>query len=172
MATQRQPLRPKYIAIVGPGERATEAADADALIVGRAVAERGWILLCGGRSAGVMAAAARGATEAGGVSIGILPGTDRAGAAPQLTVSLPTGLGESRNAVLVTAADAVIACGMNPGTASEVSLALRAQKPVVLVRPAAAARAFFMAIAAPGVLHTVKAPEDALSWLEREFADS
>ena len=131
------------IAVVGPGENASPAAIADASKVGRAIAERGWITLTGGRDSGVMDAAARGATEMRGITIGILPGTDKQGASPHLTIALPTGLGEARNAVLVTAADAVIACGMNPGTASEVALALRAGKPVVIVRPTADVEAFF-----------------------------
>ena len=156
----------RCVAVVGPGERATSEAVADARVVGRMIAERGWILLCGGRDAGVMAAAARGATEAGGISIGVLPGADRAGAAVDLTVALPTGLGEARNAVLVTAADAIIACGMNPGTASEVSLALRAGKPVALVRPTPATKAFAHEIAPSGALQIIDDAADAIIWLE------
>ncbi|HKW10164.1 MAG TPA: hypothetical protein VJO33_07285 [Gemmatimonadaceae bacterium] len=131
------------IAVVGPGENASPAAIADAAKVGRAIAERGWVTLTGGRDAGVMDAAARGATEVHGIAIGILPGTDKEGASSHLSIALPTGLGEARNAVLVTAADAVIACGMNPGTASEVALALRAGKPVAIVRPTGDTEAFF-----------------------------
>lgn len=153
-----------YIAVVGPGEGATEEAIDDALLLGRRIAERGWIMICGGRAAGVMAAAARGVKAVGGLSIGILPGTDRVGASHDLTLSLPTGLGEARNAVIVTAADAVVACGMNPGTASEVSLALRAAKPAVLVRPAPTteAVAFFTKI---GVVHIAADADDAITWL-------
>lgn len=148
------------IAVVGPGENATEEAVDDALLVGRRIAERGWVMICGGRAAGVMAAAARGARAAGGISIGILPGADRAGASADLTVSLPTGLGEARNALIVTAADAVIACGMNPGTASEVSLALRAGKLTVLVRPATETALFFASV---GSVHVAPNADEAIS---------
>ncbi|HEY2851427.1 MAG TPA: hypothetical protein VGJ18_01185 [Gemmatimonadaceae bacterium] len=147
------------IAVVGPGESATQEAIDDALLVGRRIAERGWVMICGGRATGVMAAAARGAKAAGGLSIGILPGADRAGASEDLTLSLPTALGEARNAVIVTAADAVVACGMNPGTASEVSLALRAGKPTVLVRPAPATAAFFAKL---GLVYVATSADDAI----------
>ena len=151
-----------YIAIVGPGENATEEAIGDALLVGRRVAERGWVMICGGRAAGVMAAAARGVQAAGGVSVGILPGTDRLGASTDLTLSLPTGLGEARNTVIANAAHAVIACGMNPGTASEVALALRAGKPTALVRPTPETAAFFSSI---GAVHIAANADDAIGWI-------
>jgi hypothetical protein len=148
------------VAVVGPGENASATAIADATTVGRLVAERGWVTLTGGRAVGVMAAATRGAADAGGLTIGVLPGTDKRHAAPDVAVALATGLGEARNAVLVSAADAVIACGMSNGTASEVALALRAAKLTVLVRPDADTRAFFSAA------HICDTPEQAVEWLE------
>ena len=153
------------IAVVGPGEAASEEAVADAELAGRLIAERGWALLTGGRNAGVMAAATRGAVGAKGIAIGILPSTDKATASPNLTIALATGLGEARNAVLVTAADGAIACGMNPGTASEVALALRAGKPVALVRQSGQVDAFFADIAGSAPLHVVDSPERAVEWL-------
>jgi len=161
------------IAVVGPGDGAPAGSVADAEALGRLVAAHGWVTLCGGRDAGVMAAAARGAHAAGGLSIGLLPNADRAGAAPALTVALPTGLGEARNAVLVTAADAVVACGMNPGTASEVALALRAGKPTALVRASTEAAAFFASLAAQAgaAFHAVATPDEAVEWIARELDD-
>jgi len=153
------------IAVVGPGEGASEEAVADAELAGRLIAERGWVLLTGGRDAGVMAAAARGAARAKGIAIGILPSADKARASPDLTIALPTGLGEARNAVLVTAADGVIACGMNPGTASEVALALRAAKPIVLVRQSGQVDAFFADIAGSAPLHVAGSAEQAVDWI-------
>ena len=157
------------VVVVGPGEGASADAVADAAIVGRLIAERGWVMLSGGRAAGVMAAATRGASEAGGLTVGILPNADKRDAAPELTIALPTGLGEARNAVLVTAADAVIACGMNPGTASEVALALRARKPTVLVRPSAEAKAFFERVAGGSPPHVAESSQDAVSWVARQL---
>ena len=98
--------------------------------VGRALAERGAVVVCGGL-AGVMEAACRGAKDAGGATLGILPGLDRADANPYVDVAVPTGLGEARNALVVRAADALVAVGGEWGTLSEIALAMRAGKRVV-----------------------------------------
>jgi uncharacterized protein (TIGR00725 family) len=80
-----------------------------------------------------MAAAGRGAIEAGGTAVGLLPGDDRSAAVEPLTVAIPTGLGELRNALVVRAADAVIAVGGSWGTATEVALAMRTGVPVIAI---------------------------------------
>ena len=117
-----------YVAVVGPGEGATPADLAAAREVGRLLAEGGAVLLTGGLG-GVMAAATDGAASAGGLTVALLPGTDRARSAA--AVVLPTGLGEVRNALLVRAADAVLAVGGSWGTLSEIALARRTGVPVV-----------------------------------------
>jgi uncharacterized protein (TIGR00725 family) len=118
-----------YVAVCGPGLAGPrEVAWAEE--VGRRLAEAGAVLVCGGLG-GVMDAAARGAREAGGTSVGILPGTMRSEASPHLTVSVPTGMGEARNALVVRAADAVIAIAGEFGTLSEIALALKLGTPVV-----------------------------------------
>ena len=118
-----------YVAVIGPGEAgADEVRSAE--IVGRGLAERGAVLVCGGLG-GVMAGACRGAASAGGTSIGILPGTDRAAANEWVTVAITTGLGELRNGLVVRAADAVIAIGGGHGTLSEVAFALKTGVPVI-----------------------------------------
>jgi uncharacterized protein (TIGR00725 family) len=98
--------------------------------VGRELGGRGAVLVCGGLG-GVMEAACRGAKEAGGTTVGILPGMDRAAANPYVDVAVPTGLGEARNALVVRAADALVAVGGGYGTLSEIALALKAGKRVV-----------------------------------------
>jgi uncharacterized protein (TIGR00725 family) len=98
--------------------------------VGRLVAERGAVLVCGGLG-GTMEAACRGAKGAGGRTVGLLPGVDRSAANPFVDVAIPTGLGEARNAVVVRAADVLIAVGGGYGTLSEIALALRAGKRVI-----------------------------------------
>jgi uncharacterized protein (TIGR00725 family) len=114
---------------VGPGEASQEQTQAGER-VGRLVAERGALLVCGGLG-GVMEAACRGAKHAGGTTVGILAGAERADANPYVDVALPTGLGQARNAVVVRAADAMIAVGGGYGTLSEIALALRRGKPVI-----------------------------------------
>ncbi|QNN21484.1 TIGR00725 family protein [Planctomycetales bacterium ZRK34] len=117
------------------GASACDAAvDALAADVGRLIAKRGAVLLCGGRG-GVMEAAARGANEAGGLTIGILKDTHRKGCKvnPYIEIALRTGLGDARNWINVCAADALIAIAGGWGTLSEIALAKKINKPVVLL---------------------------------------
>jgi uncharacterized protein (TIGR00725 family) len=118
-----------YIAVCGPDPCSAEEAKA-ANLVGRLLAEAGAVVVCGGHG-GVMEAAARGASEAGGLVVGILPGLARGEGNPFLTVAIPTGLGELRNGLIVRAADAVVAVGGAFGTLSEIALALKTGVPVV-----------------------------------------
>jgi len=119
-----------WIAVVGPGERSDELELAAAEEAGAAVADVGAGLVCGGLG-GVMEAACRGARSRGGLTVGLLPGTDRDAANGWVVVALPTGLGEARNALVVRAADAVVAIGGGWGTLSEIALALKTGVPVV-----------------------------------------
>ena len=121
--------RPPYIAVVGAGDASPGETD-QAEEVGRLLGRAGAVLVCGGLG-GVMDAAARGTRSEGGISVGILPGDDRGAAGPHLTVAIPTGLGEARNALVVRASDAVIAVGGEFGTLSEIAFALRICKPVI-----------------------------------------
>jgi uncharacterized protein (TIGR00725 family) len=117
------------VAVVGPG-RADAAEEELAESVGRGLAEHGAVLVCGGLG-GVMEAACRGAAESGGATVGILPGLDRGQANPHVQVAVPTGMGEARNALVVRAADAMIAIAGEWGTLSEIALAMKTGKPVV-----------------------------------------
>ena len=118
-----------YVAVIGSA--VCDAQDAAlAMEVGGAIAQRGAVLVCGGRG-GVMEAACQGAKSAGGTTIGILPGKDRREANPYVDVPIATGLGEARNAIVVRAADAVVAIGGGYGTLSEIGLALKMGRPVV-----------------------------------------
>jgi uncharacterized protein (TIGR00725 family) len=118
-----------YVAVCGPSA-ATEDEAAWAEEIGRRLADAGATVVCGGLG-GVMDAAARGARERDGVVVGILPGETRAGASRHLTVAIPTGMGEARNALIGRAADAVIAVGGEWGTLSEIALAMKMGTPVV-----------------------------------------
>jgi uncharacterized protein (TIGR00725 family) len=121
--------REVYIAVVGPSAGTpVELAIGEA--VGRGIAEAGMVLVCGGMG-GVMEAAAGGCADAGGRSVGILPGDSRLDANPYVTIAVATGLGEARNAIVVRTADAVIAVHGEFGTLSEIALALKMGKPVV-----------------------------------------
>ena len=120
-----------YVAVVGSGV-ATDELYEKAREVGRLIAERGATVVCGGLS-GVMEAAARGATEAGGMAIGILPDEDRRRQNGYLTYSVATGVGQARNLAVVCSGDVVIAVGGEYGTLSEIGLARKVGRPVVVL---------------------------------------
>jgi uncharacterized protein (TIGR00725 family) len=117
-----------HVAVIGASDASPEQRE-HARAAGRRLAEIGAVVVTGGRG-GVMEAACKGAKEAGGRTLGILPGNDRADANPFVDVAIPTGLGEMRNALVVRAADAVVAIGGAWGTLSEIAFARRAGKPV------------------------------------------
>ena len=141
------------VAVIGGSSCSSEEAEW-AVEVGRRLAQGGAMLLCGGLG-GVMEAVARGAQEAGGLTIGILPGADPADANPYIDVPLATGMGEMRNALIVRAAHAAIAIGGGWGTLSEIALAQRIGTPVVGLHDAFAA-----AVEIP----RVATPEQAVHW--------
>jgi uncharacterized protein (TIGR00725 family) len=118
-----------YVSVVGSGT-ASGNLYKKAREIGRLVAERGGTVVCGGRS-GVMEAVARGATEAGGTAIGILPDEDRRRANEFLSFSIATGTGHARNLAVVCSGDVVIAVGGEYGTLSEIGLARKVGRPVV-----------------------------------------
>ena len=122
-----------YVTVIGDSVERDENVLKTAEDIGMYIAERGAILVCGGRG-GVMEAAARGAKKAGGITIGILPGGSRGEANPYIDIAIPTGLLHARNAINVLAGDVVIVIGGGPGTLSEVGLALAYGKPVVAVK--------------------------------------
>lgn len=115
----------------GPRD-ATDDDLANAREIGRRLAERGAAVVCGGYS-GVMAAVSEGAASAGGLVVGVLSGRDRTGADKNLTVAIPTGLSQARNAIIALAGDAVIVIGGSWGTLSELALAMREHKTVVQI---------------------------------------
>jgi uncharacterized protein (TIGR00725 family) len=118
-----------YVSVSGSGDAPPDVI-ALAEEVGSRLAAANAIVVCGGLS-GVMEAVCRGAKSSGGTTVGILPGTERSDANPFVDVAIPTGLGESRNALVARAADALIAIGGEFGTLSEVGLALKIGTPVV-----------------------------------------
>ncbi len=143
----------RLVAVVG-GHRCSPDEAALAEEVGRRLAAAGAVLLCGGLG-GVMEAAARGAKRVeGSLTVGILPSDDPRDANSHIDLPLATGMGEMRNALIVRAADAVIAIGGGWGTLSEIALARRIAKPVVGLRDAFS----------PGIdIPRVATPEEAVA---------
>ena len=118
------------ISVIGSGAEAEERAEE----VGRLLAERGAVLVMGGRGE-VMAAAARGAKSAGGTTIGILPGETRAEANEWIDYVVVTGIGHARNLAVVASGEAVIAVGGQWGTLAEIGFARVLERPVVVLEP-------------------------------------
>ena len=123
------------IGVMGAGESASQRDCEAAHALGCAIAKHGWILLCGRRNAGVMAAVCRGAREHQGITVGILPGEDRKGMSDDVMIPIVTGMGSARNNINVLSSDLVVVLGHEPGagTISEAALAVKAGKPVYVL---------------------------------------
>jgi len=133
MTTSKQSSgRKPVIAVIGAGKCSKKMRDA-AADVGRYVAEHGGIIVCGGLG-GIMEGAARGAREAGGLAIGILPGDSDADANEFVDIVIPTGMAEARNILVVRTADAVVAFPGKYGTLTEMAFARLFEKPLVSVQ--------------------------------------
>jgi uncharacterized protein (TIGR00725 family) len=122
--------RSVIIGVMGGGSASKEELQSAYYLGGR-IAEQGWILLNGGRNAGIMAASAKGASERGGVTVGILPDAQPSACAPHIQIPICTGMGSARNTINVLSSDAVVACPGGTGTISEIALALKHGKTVI-----------------------------------------
>ncbi len=153
-----QTTRPRRISVIGAGT--CDAATAEqARQLGALLAKRGFEIVCGGLG-GVMTAACQGAREAGGHTIGILPGDAADAANPYVDVPIVTGLGIARNVLVVKNGEAVAAVAGGPGTLSEIGVALKIGRPVVALGPYGAL---------PGV-EAATSPQQAVDTLERLLA--
>jgi uncharacterized protein (TIGR00725 family) len=122
-------MRKKIIAVIGAGT-ADEAILKIAEDVGRLIAKRGAVLICGGLG-GVMDTASKGAKSAGGITVGILPQNHTKDANPNIDIPIASGFGEGRNVIIARTADAIIAVGGEYGTLSEIAFGLKMGKPVI-----------------------------------------
>ena len=120
------------IGVMGGGSASKEVENA-AYEFGRLIALEGWVLLNGGRRAGIMDASARGAQEAGGLTVGILPDGDKTHMSPYVDIPVLTDMGAARNNINVLSSDVVVACPGGAGTLSEIALAVKNRRPVVFM---------------------------------------
>lgn len=121
------------VGIMGPGENARPEENEMAFELGKAIAEEGWVVLTGGRSFGIMEAAMKGAHEADGLTIGILPADNAMNASDSADIKILTGMGSARNIINVLSSNILVVIGMAAGTASEVALAIKANKKIILL---------------------------------------
>ncbi len=160
-------MRRFVVGVMGPGEAADEAAIRAARALGRLIASEGWVVLSGGRDAGVMRAVNRGAKEvAGSLTVGVLPSA-QAPVSPDVDIVIVTEMQSARNNINVLSSDVVVACGnAGPGTASEIALALKARKPVVLLAADPDTAAYFSRLGGDRV-SLAQTPQDAIAVIKR-----
>ena len=121
--------RSEYIGVIGSGFCSDSIYEL-ARDLGFEIGKKGWTLVCGGLG-GVMEGAARGCLEAGGTTVGILPGLEKRAANPYIKIAIPTGLGDGRNLLVVRASDVLVSIAGGYGTLSEIALALKMSRPVI-----------------------------------------
>lgn len=154
--------RKTIIGVMGPSEQATDYDLQNAYQLGYLIAQQGWILLSGGRNVGVMEAANQGAKAAGGLTIGILPGNNTSGVSAAVDIAIITDMGNARNNINVLSSDVVIACGMGAGTASEIALAIKSNKPVILLSNDLNCQDFFQKLS-PKNIYIADSVNDAIA---------
>ena len=146
---------------MGPGDRATAEDLSNAYQLGTRIATEGWVLLTGGRQVGVMEAANQGAKKADGLTVGILPTSDATVVSEAVDIAIVTDMGNARNNINVLSSDIVIACGMGMGTASEIALALKNGKKVILLTDHQESQRFFRSLSPDSVL-LAATPQEAI----------
>lgn len=156
-------MRKIIIGVMGPGEQATANDLQNAYELGKFIAQKGWILLTGGRKTGVMDAASKGAKSVNGLTIGILPSANQDDVSEAVDIAIFTDMGNARNNINVLSSDMVIACGMGAGTASEIALALKNNKKVILLTNDEVSKVFFQQIS-PENVYLAKSVEDAIAF--------
>lgn len=155
-------MRKIIIGVMGPGEKATAKDLQNAYELGKLIAQQKWILLTGGRNVGVMDAASKGAKSTNGLVVGILPDGSQKGISEAVDIAIFTDMGNARNNINVLSSDLVIACGMGAGTASEIALALKANKQVILLTDDVESKVFFQKIS-PNNIYVVDEVEEAIA---------
>lgn len=164
MTKKRKPI----VGVMGPSNPKDLSILKQAAELGRQIAKRNWILLTGGRKAGVMDAASKGASEAGGEVIGILPGETHYGMSDYVSIPIVSGMGSARNFINILTADVVIVCGMGLGTSSEAALAIKHGKPTLFTKVGKSHLNFFESLSDKRILFFDEA--DALfGFIEKKF---
>jgi len=149
------------IGVMGPGVGSREADKQNAFELGKLIAAQGWVLLSGGRGEGVMDAVNKGAKSAGGLTVGVIPTGDNASTSEAVDISIITSMGSARNNINILSSAVVIACGMGSGTASEIALAIKAKKSVILLNDSQTSKDFFKEIGG-NLIHIVQTPAEAI----------
>ena len=159
-------MRRFIVGVMGAGESAAESDLQNAFRLGELIAREGWVVLSGGRRVGVMQEVNRGAKQvAGSLTVGILP-AEHESVSEYVDVRIVTDMGNARNNINVLTSDVVVACGAKgAGTVSEIALAIKAKKPVILLGASDEARSFFQQLGSE-LLQTAETPETVLALIK------
>ena len=150
-----------------PAPEATKTDEENAHQLGALIAENGWVLLTGGGKNGVMQAANQGAKSKGGLTVRILPNDDPDFCSEYVDIPIITDMRSGRNYMNVLSCNVVISCGMNGGTASEIALAIKPNKPIILLNDMEESKVFFKKLS-PSQVNVVNSPEKAIE-LTKKF---
>ncbi|MBW4458333.1 MAG: cytochrome [Nostoc indistinguendum CM1-VF10] len=155
-------MRKIIIGVMGPGKNATANDLQNAYTLGQLIAKQGWILLTGGKNVGVMDTVSKGAKSGNGLTIGILSSDNQESISSSVDIAIFTDMGNARNNINVLSSDVVIACGMGAGTASEIALALKASKQVILLSNDEESKVFFKKLS-PENVYIVEGVDQAIA---------
>jgi uncharacterized protein (TIGR00725 family) len=155
-------VRKTIIGVMGPADTSTDSDLKNAFELGRLIAINGWVLLSGGGHSGVMDAVNQGAKKENGLTVGIIWTDAHKEVSSAVDIPIVTGLGSARNNINVLSSDVVIACGMAAGTASEVCLALKAKRHVILLNDNKLSQDFFKDLG-KNYVYVAKDPNDAMN---------
>ena len=156
--------RSPIIGVMGGGTASPNDLE-NAYQLGGLIAQNGWVLLNGGRRAGIMEASAKGAKSLGGLTVGILPDESRRGTSAFIDIPVLTGMGNARNCINVLSSDVVVACPGGAGTLSEIALALKVRRPVILLNFSTGNA--FDSYTEQGVLHHAATPEAVVELIKK-----
>lgn len=160
-------MRKIIIGVMGPGDDATLKDLNTAFELGKLIAKQDWVVLCGGRNVGVMDTVAKGAKSAGGLTIGVIPYADTK-ISDGVEIAIITDMGDARNNINVLSSNVVVVCGMNPGTASEVALAIKAKKNIILLNSKKKSLDFFQSLTKKR-LFTTQTASEAIDIIKKLF---
>ena len=156
------------VGVMGGGPASAEST-AKAYRLGQAIAKEGWILLNGGRNAGIMEASAKGAFEQGGMTIGVVPDDHDRQVSKYIKIPILTGMGHARNCINVLSSNVVVACPGGAGTVSEIALALKNRRPVILFN--FFIEKLFDVYLDQGILHHADRPQEVIKTIKKLFPD-
>jgi uncharacterized protein (TIGR00725 family) len=163
---KKEEMMKKRLIIGVMGGGSVSAAENEAAYrLGGLIAREGWVLLNGGRNAGIMEASAKGAWDQGGLTVGILPDDNAGNASSYVHIPIITGMGAARNCINVLSSDVVVACPGKAGTLSEIALAVKYGKPVIVLDSETGD--FFKKYAKNELFFIVRTPEEAIGVIKQ-----